>query len=236
LASVHPDAELGDGCAIGPFAVVEAGAELGPGCVVGPGSVVGAGAVLGAGCVLHARVVLYPRVELGERVRVHAGAVLGSPGFGSVRVPDGWLDFPQVGGLSIGDDVVVGANTCIDGGALEPTVIESQVRLDNLVQLAHGVRVGQRTAIAAQTGVGGSSSIGEDVLLAGQVGIADHVTIESGAALGGKTGVPSGVRLSTGQWLGLPAMPMALASKVWAATRRLPSLRKRIAALEAEED
>lgn len=192
-ACVHESVALPAQVSVGPFAVIEAGVRLGERVRVGAGTVLSEGAVLGPDCRIYPRVVLYSGVQLGARVIVHAGAVLGSDGFGYVR--DGatgeYLQFPQQGQLVIEDDVEIGANTTVDRGALNETRISRGTKLDNLVHIGHNVEVGANVVIAAQTGVSGSSTIGAGAVVAGQVGIADHVTIGEGAILGAQCGVPS---------------------------------------------
>ncbi len=225
LASVHPSVARPAEIEIGPFAVVAAGVRLGAGVWVGAGAVIGAGCVLGPGCRVYPRAVLYPGVVLGARVVVHAGAVLGSDGFGYARNPDTgeYLQFPQQGGLVIEDDVEIGANTTIDRGALNETRVGRGTKLDNLVHLGHNVDVGARVVIAAQTGVSGSSRIGAGAVVAGQVGIADHVTIGEGAILGAQCGVPSNKQIhgpGVVFW-GTPARPITQYLKELATLARL---------------
>ncbi len=224
-ASVAPTARLAPGLSVGPFAVIGADVQLGEGVRIDAGAVVGAGCVLGARCHLYPRAVLYPGVRLGSRVIVHAGAVLGSDGFGYVRdaATGEYLQFPQQGSLVIEDDVEIGANTTIDRGALEETHIGRAVKLDNLVHIGHNVQVGADVVIAAQTGVSGSSTIGAGAVIAGQVGIADHVVIGEGAILGAQCGVPSGKQIRGPEVLfwGTPARPIAQYLKELATLARL---------------
>jgi len=231
-AVVEPSA-LVDGASIGPRAVVGAGARVGRGTRLGPGVVVGADAVVGRGCRLDAGVVLYAGVVLGDRVRIQSGAVLGAPGFGHVRGVDGWVDFPQLGGVEVGDDVWIGANACIAGGALTTTRVGRGARIDNLVQIGHGVVVGERACVAALAGVSGSASIGADAQLGGQVGVGPGAHVGAGAVVGGQTGVLSGGRVPAGEvWLGTPPGPRAETLRSWAVQRTLPELRRRVRALE----
>jgi len=173
--------------------VIDADVVIGDGSWVGAGSVIGAAVQLGKQCRIYPNVTIYPGVTLGDRVVVHAGAVLGSDGFGYVRDPDTgrYEQFPQIGTLKIEDDVEIGANATVDRGALDTTVIRRGTKIDNLVHIGHNVQVGQDVVIAAQTGISGSAVIEDGVVIAGQVGIADHVRIESGAILGAQSGVPS---------------------------------------------
>ncbi len=170
-AVVDPGASIGPGCVVQATARIEAGAVLGPLCLVGPGCVVGAQSRLVA------RVTLVEQVTLGQRVIIHPGAVLGADGFGLAFDQGAWLKVPQLGGVRIGDDCEIGANTTIDRGALEDTVLEEDVRIDNLVQIAHNVRIGAHTAIAGCVGIAGSARIGRYCLIGGAVGIAGHLEI-----------------------------------------------------------
>ena len=211
-AVVHSSARLGKDVAVAPFVTVGPGAVLGDRTRIGACSYIGAGVVLGADCRLEANVTVYPGTRLGDRVVVHAGAVLGSDGFGYVRDPasGAYAKFPQIGRLEIGDDVEIGAGATIDRGALEVTTIGNGTKLDNLVHVAHNVRIGCNVVVAAQTGIAGSSVIEDDVVIGGQVGIADHVVIKRGAVLGAQCGVPSHkVVRATGEpvW-GTPARPI----------------------------
>ena len=247
VPGVHPSAVIGvgvtlaDGVRIGPFAVVETGARIGAHTDVGPGVYVGARCVIGESCVLNPRVTLYADVTLGDRVVVHAGAVLGSDGFGYV-VEDGvYHKFPQIGRLEVGDDVEIGANTTIDRGALDATVIRQGAKLDNLVQVAHNVSIGEHCALSAQVGVAGSSRVEAGAILAGQVGVADHVTIGEGAIVAAQAGVPTGKTIRPKQvvW-GTPARPLSEFKAQYAAALRLPTwkaeldtLKEKVANLEA---
>ena len=224
-AAIAASAKLASDVSIGPFAVVEDGAELAAGVRVGAGAVIGAHCVLGPDCRIYPRAVLYPGVRLGAGVIVHAGAVLGSDGFGYVRdrATGAYLQFPQQGSLVIEDDVEIGANTTIDRGALAETHIGRGVKLDNLVHLGHNVTVGEDVVIAAQTGVSGSSTIGAGAVVAGQVGIADHVSIGEGTILGAQCGVPSHKQIHGPGVLfwGTPARPITQYLKELATLGRL---------------
>lgn len=176
-AVVDPGAILGTGVHIGPNAVIEAGARIGAGSFVGPGCVIGRDAEIGAACRLVAQVHIGARSRIGARCQFQPGAVIGARGFGNARGPEGWEEVPQLGRVVIGDDVEVGAGTCVDRGALEDTVIERGVRLDNLIMVAHNCRIGEHTAIAACTGIAGSTRIGARCMIAGAVGIGGHLVI-----------------------------------------------------------
>ena len=170
-ADISPEAAIGPFVSIGPRARVEAGASIGPGCVIGEDCVVG------EGCELVARVTLVRRVRLGRRVLIHPGAVLGADGFGLAMEHGHWLKVPQLGGVSIGDDCEIGANTTIDRGALDDTVLEEDVRLDNQIQVGHNVRIGAHSAMAGCSAVAGSASIGRYCLIGGGAGVVGHIEI-----------------------------------------------------------
>ncbi len=233
-AVVDRSASLGAGVSVGPCAVIEAEAVVGDGCCVGAGAVVGPGARLGPGCRLYPRAVLYAGVVLGARVIVHSGAVLGSDGFGYVDTPEGKRKFPQVGLLVVEDDVEIGANTTIDRGALDATVIRAGTKVDNLVQIAHNVEIGRHCAVSAQTGIAGTSRIGDWVILAGQVGVGDHVTIESRAVVGAQAGIPTGKTLPGGEvYWGTPARPLSEVKERHVDVARIPRLVEHLKELEA---
>jgi len=235
-ASVEEGATLGAGVHVGPFAVVGRGAALGDGTQVRAGAVVGAGVKVGGGCVLHPNVVLYEGVTLGDRVVLHAGAVIGADGFGYVRDPEGvYHKFPQVGTVVIEDDVEIGAQTCVDRGALGETRIGRGTKIDNLVQIGHNVRVGERVVIAAQTGVSGSTVIESDAVIGGQVGMGDHARVERGAVIGSKAGILPGkvVRAGTVQW-GVPVRPLDEYKRLNALWGRLPRMRDEIEELKRQ--
>lgn len=171
LASVAGDAE------IGPCAVIGRGAIIGAGCVIGAGCFIGEGVVIGPGTRLYANVTVYHDCVIGDRVILHSGVVIGADGFGIAMEEDRWIKVPQIGRVVVGNDVEVGANTTIDRGALDDTVIEEGVKLDNQIQVGHNVRIGAHTAIAACAGIAGSAKIGRHCRIGGASGIAGHITI-----------------------------------------------------------
>jgi UDP-3-O-[3-hydroxymyristoyl] glucosamine N-acyltransferase len=229
---VAPDATLGADVSIGPLAVVGAGASIGAGTIVFPHAVIGAGAVIGEHCIVHAHVSIRERVQIGHRVIVQDGAVIGSDGFGFVRQADGThLKIPQHAGVVIEDDVEIGANTTIDRPAVGETRIGRGTKIDNLVQVAHGVRVGERVLLASQVGIAGSTVVEDDVTLAGQVGVAGHLRLGKGVIATAQTGIPNSV--DPGQMIsGYPAIPNRDWLKSSAVFRNLPALKKRVADLE----
>ncbi|HEY1726676.1 MAG TPA: UDP-3-O-(3-hydroxymyristoyl)glucosamine N-acyltransferase [Steroidobacteraceae bacterium] len=192
-AIVDAQAQVPDSCEVGPYAVIAAGAHIGPRCLIGPACHIGPDVRLGADCRLLGRVTLEHAVLLGERVLVHAGAVIGSDGFGLARERGRWLKVPQVGTVRIGDDVEIGANTTIDRGAMEDTVIAEGVKLDNQIQIGHNVQIGAHTAIAACTGVSGSVRIGARCMIAGACGLAGHLEICDDVVLTGMSMVAHSV-------------------------------------------
>ena len=232
LANVSSSAVIGDGASVGPFAVVGAGAVIGAGTILYPHVVVGRDARLGDDCVLHARVSVRERVQIGDRVVVQDGAVIGSDGFGFARRPDGsHHKIPQIGNVVVEDDVEIGANSAIDRPAVGETRIGAGTKIDNLVQIAHGVTVGRNVLLAAQVGVAGSTAIEDSVTLAGQVGVAGHLTIGKGVIATAQTGIPNSVEAGA-LVSGYPAIANRDWLKASAIFRRLPELRKQVAALE----
>ncbi len=193
-ASVDPTASVAADAWVGPGAVVEAGASIGARCFVGPGTIVGHDADLGEDCRLTARVVICHGVRIGRRTIIHPGAVIGGDGFGLARDGQAWVKVPQLGSVQIGDDVEIGANTTIDRGAIEDTVIGNGVKLDNQIQIGHNVHIGEHTVIAGCTGISGSAVIGKRCMIGGAVGIAGHLEICDDTVITGQTLVSHSVR------------------------------------------
>lgn len=224
-AVVHPSARIAANAAIDAHAVIEANVVIGERAHVGASCSIGEGVIVGDDCDLYPCVVIYQGTTLGRRVIIHAGAVLGSDGFGFVRDEKHgrYQKFPQVGELIVGEYVEIGANCTIDRGALDQTVIGAGTKLDNLVHIGHNDIVGANVVIAAQTGVSGSSEIGDNCVIGGQVGIGDHAKVEPGTMLGGQAGVlPHKVLRGKGQLLwGTPARPLREVLKELAIVSRL---------------
>jgi UDP-3-O-[3-hydroxymyristoyl] glucosamine N-acyltransferase len=232
LTAIAPDAEIGADVSIGPFVTIGAGAAIGPRTILYPNVVIGPGARIGADCVLHAHVSVRERVTIGHRVVMLDGAVVGSDGFGFARQPDGThLKIPQHADVIIEDDVEIGANTTIDRPAVGETRIHAGTKIDNLVQIAHGVRVGYRALLAAQVGIAGSTIVEDEVMLGGQVGVTGHVRIGKGAMASAKTGitgnVEAGILVS-----GYPSLPNREWRKTQVLVRHLPELKRQVAELE----
>jgi UDP-3-O-[3-hydroxymyristoyl] glucosamine N-acyltransferase len=208
-ATVAPDASIGERVKIGAGAVIESGVAIGHFTAIEAGCYIGRNTEVGEHCMVYPRVVVYKNVTIGNRVIIHAGAVIGADGFGFVRDGKQHIKFPQVGKVVIEDDVEIGANTCIDRGSLETTVIRRGVKLDNLIQIAHNVEIGENTLIAAQTGISGSSSMGAQCLVGGQVGIGEHARIDDGCIIGGQAGILNGKHVRGPEILwGTPVRPL----------------------------
>ncbi len=176
-AVIDPSAEVSPDAHVGPFVSIGARSKVAAGCVIGPGCVIGDDCELGEGCELQARVTLYTRVRLGKRVRILPGAVLGGAGFGLAMDAGQWVNVPQLGGVVVGDDCEIGANTCIDRGALDDTVLGEDVRIDNLVQIGHNVQIGAHTAMAGCSAAAGSAKIGRYCLIGGGAGVLGHLEV-----------------------------------------------------------
>jgi len=224
-AVVHPSAALSFGVLVGERATISEKAQIGERTRIGAGCVIGAGVIIGRGCELYPNVTIYPASALGDRVIVHAGAVLGSDGFGYVRdAKTGHYEkFPQVGRLIIEDDVEIGANTTIDRGALDETRIRRGAKLDNLVHIGHNCDIGEDVVIAAQTGLSGSIVIEKDAVIGGQVGMGEHAHVGEGVMIGGQGGVlPNKVLRGKGvAFWGTPAQPLRQYLKQLATLARL---------------
>ena len=224
-AVVHTSAKLASMVRVEARAVIHENAEIGESTFIGSGCAIGAGVKIGRECEIYPNVTIYPGTRLGDRVIVHAGAVLGSDGFGYVR--DGktghYEKFPQVGRLVIEDDVEIGANATVDRGALDETRIRRGAKIDNLVHIGHNCQIGEDVVIAAQTGLSGSITIENGAVLGGQVGIGEHATIGEGVMLGGQGGVlPNKILRGKGQaFWGTPAQPLREYLKQLATLARL---------------
>ncbi len=238
-AGIHPSAvvdagaEIGADARIGPHCVVEPGARLGDRVVLMAGCYVGHGSVVGDDVTLYPHVTLRERVRLGSRVIVHNGAVIGSDGFGYTVDERGVRKkIPQLGTVQVGDDVEIGANTTIDRARFGKTVIGNGVKIDNLVQVAHNVVIGDHAVIVAQVGIAGSTFVGGRAVLAGQAGVAGHLVVGEGAIVGGQAGVTKSV--AAGAFVsGYPAAEHHKATRVHAHLMRLPELKERVDRLEA---
>lgn len=232
-ASISPEAELGEGCYVAPFAVIEAGAKLAAGVQIHAFAYVGRDVTIGEKTIIYPHVTLYKGVQIGARCILHAGSVIGADGFGFAPQADGYHKIPQLGGVILEDDVEVGANTCIDRAVMGNTIIRKGVKLDNLVQIAHNCSVGEHTVMASQVGLAGSSNIGSWCRFGGQVGIGGHITIGDQVEMGGQTGVISNVP-SGKVLMGSPGIPLRDAMRSFVLQPKLPDMYRRLQALEKE--
>lgn len=237
-AGVHPTAILGEGVKLGegvslqPYVVLEAGVKIGAHTVIGAHGFVGQGASIGEHCKLSARVTVGERCLVGHRVIIHSGTVLGSDGFGFEFVDGHHQKIAQVGIVQVDDDVEIGANCTIDRARFGRTWIQQGSKLDNLIQVAHNVVIGEHCIVVAQAGISGSSRLGSHVILGGQVGIVGHVEIEAGSIVGAQSGVSKSLR--KGFYSGYPATHAQEWKESVAHIRRLPNLVERVARLEQE--
>ncbi len=230
-ATIAADAVLGQGAVVGAGAVIGARAEIGRGTVVHPLAFVGEDSRLGQDCLIYPGAVIRERCYLSDRVIVHPNAVIGSDGFGYAPEKKKWRKIPQSGRVVIEDDVEIGAGVCIDRGAIGDTVVGRGSKLDNLIQVAHNVKIGEDCAFAAQSGFSGSSQIGDRVTMGGQVGMVGHITIGDDAMIAAQSGVAKSVPDKTAVF-GSPARPMSEARRINALLGRLPELFERLQELE----
>ena len=233
FVGVHPTAVVADDAVVDadvciePFVVIGRGARVGAGCWIGSHSVVGDGAQVGANTRIFSQVTLYPGVTVGERCAIHSGTRIGSDGFGYVFHDGAHQKIPHVGGCRIGNDVEIGANTAIDRGSIDHTVIGDGTKIDNLVHIAHNVRIGRLCLIAAQVGIAGSVRVGDGVVMAGQVGVSGHTTVGDRVTLTAQAGIISDVPAGE-TWGGFPARPHRDAMRGYGAVAKLPDFMKRI--------
>lgn len=228
-AQVHPSAK------IGPFVVIERGVEVKENAVIHAHCYIGENCVVGAKSLLYPRVTLVQDVRIGSSCILHSGCVLGSDGFGFAWTGTHRAKIPQVGGVILGDFVEIGANTTIDRATAGDTVLGNGTKVDNLVQIAHNVKIGEHVAMASHVGISGSVTIGDRVIMGGQAAVSDHKIIGDDVVLGGRSGAFVDVT-EPGQYFGLPPIPVTQAMRITALTNRLPELFKRVKALEADKD
>jgi UDP-3-O-[3-hydroxymyristoyl] glucosamine N-acyltransferase len=229
-AAVSAKAAIGKDVTVFPMAYIGDNASIGDGTVIYPGVFVGNNTTLGRGCVIHPNVTIRENVRIGDRVVVHSGSVIGSDGFGYVFEKGIHYKIPQVGGVIVEDDVEIGSNVSIDRATTGDTVIGKGSKIDNLVQIAHNVRIGKNSLIIAQVGIGGSSETGDFVTLAGQVGIADHSSLESGTIIGAQSGLTG--HYKKGIYSGSPAIAHRNWLKSQTLFAKLPEMNRRIKELE----
>lgn len=232
-AVVDPSATVHESASVGPGAVIEAGANIGAGATIGPNCVIGEGVRVGDGTTLHACVTLRFGTIVGKGCEFHSGVAIGADGFGYLPGPEGPIKVPHLGGVSIGDGVEIGANSCVDRGKFADTTVGDATKIDNLVQVGHGCRIGRGVVICGCSAIGGSVRIGDGALLGGAVSVRDNVSIAAGAQIGG-TSIVVGDVASGEKWFGHPARPGAAATRVFSSLQKLPKLREDVIALKAE--
>lgn len=230
-AVIGKGARLGKAVSIGAHAVIEEGAVIGDGTRIGANVFIGRRAVIGGECRFYPNVVVRERVEVGRRVTIHSGSVIGGDGFGYELVDGKHAKVPQLGSVTIGDDVEIGANVCVDRGRFKNTEIRRGSKIDNLVQIAHNVVIGEDCIVVSQVGISGSTELGKNVIVAGQAGIVGHVSIGDSAVIGARSGVSKSVPAKS-VVLGEPARPLMEQKKLFALIARLPELFKDLAELK----
>lgn len=224
-AYIAPSAKLGNNCYVGSFAYVGEGAEIGDGCQIYPHAVIGDNVKVGTNCIFYPNTTIYQGCKIGNNVTIHAGSVIGADGFGFAPGADGYDKIPQIGIVVIEDNVEIGANTCVDRSTMGATVIHKGVKLDNLVQVAHNVEIGENTVMSAQVGIAGSTKVGSWCMFGGQVGLAGHITIGDKTFLGAQSGVPGSLKGGE-ELIGTPPMNPRAYFKSQAIFRRLPDMYK----------
>ncbi len=236
-AVIAPDVRLGEGVSVGPHVVIESGTVVGARTHLAGGVFLGERVEVGQDCVFHPRVAVYAGAKIGNRVILHAGVVIGSDGFGYVFAEGRHVKFPQLGQVILEDDVEIGSNSTVDRGSLGTTVIGQGTKIDNLVQVAHNVRIGRHCVIAAQTGISGSCTIGDYVVMGGQVGMGDHAHVEDQAVLGGGAGILPGKIVRKGETIwGRPGRPLAEFKRLYAQYAHLPRLAEKVKDLSRRLD
>ena len=233
LAFISPSAKIGANCFIGAFAYIGEGCLLGDGCQIYPGAYVGDGVSIGEHCILYPHSTVYHGCKIGNRVTLHSGSIVGADGFGFAPSVKGYDKIPQIGIVTIEDDVEIGANTCIDRSTMGSTYVRKGVKLDNLVQIAHNTDIGGNTVMSAQVGVAGSTKIGQWCMFGGQVGIAGHISIGDRVVLGAQSGVPGSLK-DNQKLIGTPPMEQFTYFKSQAIFRRLPEMYRELSELKKE--
>ena len=232
LASVSEKATIGEGCYIGDFVVVEAGAKIGDNVQLYPQCYIGDNVTIGEGTKLYAGVKIYEGCVIGKNCILHAGAVIGADGFGFAPKADGtFAKIPQLGNVILEDNVEIGANTCIDRAKTDSTIVHSGVKLDNLIQLGHNVEVGANTVMSAQVGIAGTTKVGSNCFIAGQVGIADHIVVGDRVKIGSKSGIDKNVGDDEIRF-GYPALPGIQYHRSFAVFRQLPDMAQKLREIE----
>ena len=234
LACVAETAQLGEDCYVGPFAYVGENAVVGKGCQIYAGVVIEERAVIGDDCLFYPNVSIYHDCKIGNRVILHSGCVIGADGFGFAPAADGYEKIPQIGIVTIEDDVEIGANTCVDRSTMGSTYVRKGVKLDNLVQVAHNCEVGENTVMSAQVGVAGSTKIGKWCMFGGQVGIAGHAVIGDRVLSGAQAGIAGSIKKGNVTVQGSPAIDARNFMRSSVVFKYLPEMRKELDALKKE--
>ena len=234
LAFVDPTAKLGEDCYVEPFAVIGANAEVGAKTQIYAHATIGENVKVGSGCVIYPNVSIYHDCVVGHRVILHSGCVIGADGFGFAPSADGYEKIPQIGIVIIEDDVEVGANTCIDRSTMGATRVSRGVKLDNLVQVAHNVVIGQNTVMSAQVGIAGSAKIGDNCQFGGKVGVAGHIHVADRTTAGATASIAGSVNKEDLTLLGTPAIDSRRFARCNAVFRNLPELASEVHALKKE--
>ncbi|WP_285010098.1 UDP-3-O-(3-hydroxymyristoyl)glucosamine N-acyltransferase [Pedobacter faecalis] len=232
---IHPTAKIGANVYVAAFSYIAENAEIGDNTKINSQVYIGQGTKVGSDCTLYAGAKIYHNCVVGNRVLIHANAVIGSDGFGFAPQADGtYSKIAQIGNVVVEDDVEIGANTTIDRATMGSTFIRQGVKLDNLIQVAHNADIGAHGVVAAQSGISGSTKIGERAVIGGQVGIAGHLSLAKGTQIGAQAGINFNIEEENKQWHGSPAQPLREWMRASVIFRQLPSVEKRIAALEAK--
>lgn len=235
LAFISPKATIGENVYIGAFAYIGDNAVIGNGTMVYPHATIGDNVKIGEKCKIYPNVVIYEGCKLGNEVTIHSGSVIGADGFGFAPNTEGYAKIPQIGIVTIEDNVEIGANTCIDRSTMGSTIIRKGVKLDNLIQVAHNVEIGENTVMSAQVGIAGSTKIGSWCMFGGQVGLAGHITVGDKTFLGAQSGVPGNIK-GDQTLIGTPPMEPKAYFKSQAIFRKLPEMYKQINELQKQLD
>ena len=223
LAYIHPSAKIGKDCYIGPFVAIGPNVTVGDGCVFHPHVTIGENATIGTNTEIYSNAVVYHDCKVGNNCILHAGCVVGADGFGFAPTKDGYDKIPQLGIVTIEDNVEIGANTCIDRSTMGSTYVRKGVKLDNLVQIAHNTDIGEHTVMSSQVGVAGSTKVGQWCMFGGQVGISGHITIGNNVHLGAQSGAPGSIKDGE-NLIGTPPIPLRKFFQVAAIDKMLPDL------------
>lgn len=235
LAFISDKAQIGENVYIGAFAYIGDNVVIGDGCRIYPSTVIGDNAKIGNNCLLYPHVSVYEGCIIGNNVTIHSGTVIGADGFGFAPNTEGYDKIPQIGIVTIEDNVEIGANTCIDRSTMGSTIIHKGVKLDNLIQVAHNVEIGENTVMSAQVGIAGSTKVGSWCMFGGQVGLAGHITIGDKTFLGAQSGVPGNIK-GNETLIGTPPMEPKAYFKSQAIFRKLPDLYKQINEMQRQLD